>query len=354
MPKPLHEDPIPFITLPNWVKAAARCGFNIQPIFKELGIPTDLVHLESATVARPLLVQAMRVCVAQSRQQHFPFALGETFAFEYLADLETFVTTSPTLREAMKIFEWVRELINPMIHVTLVEQGKDARLILRSPGEDEGPKAREATRWFTETTFAAIVRFGRLLMGDHGDYRELQMKGAPPRYAAEYRRYFKLPVRFSARENALVIDRSLMDVPLQGAFPSLHEQAQYRVEQRLQKLPSRTGLVAAIEDILQRQTRLLGRGVDAVAAELKLHPRTLQRRLKDTGDQFADLQARVQYRLAMQWLDQRGDTRISLEDISERLGFSDRRSFTRAFTRWSGVSPSQFRQRGLKASNSHS
>src|ERR671936_372287 len=99
MAQPLHDAPIPFITLPNWVKAAAHCGFNIEPIFRELGIQTDLIHLESATVAR-------------SKGRHFPFVLGETFAFDYLPDLETFVTTSPTLREATRVFDWVRELIN--------------------------------------------------------------------------------------------------------------------------------------------------------------------------------------------------------------------------------------------------
>ena len=48
----LHEAPIPFITLPNWVKAAAQCGFNIEPVFRELGIQTDLIHLEGETPAR--------------------------------------------------------------------------------------------------------------------------------------------------------------------------------------------------------------------------------------------------------------------------------------------------------------
>ena len=111
--RPLHEDPIPFITLPNWIKAAGQCGFNIEPIFRELGIETNLINLETATVSRPLMEKVMDACVAQSRQQHFPFVLGETFAFEYLPDLSTFLTTSPTLRDALKIFDWVRELINP-------------------------------------------------------------------------------------------------------------------------------------------------------------------------------------------------------------------------------------------------
>src|SRR3546814_17337050 len=84
-----HEQPLPFITLPNWVKAAALCGFNIQPVFDELEIETDLLHLEDATISRPLLEQVMTVCVARARDQHFPFVLGETFAFDYLPDIGT-------------------------------------------------------------------------------------------------------------------------------------------------------------------------------------------------------------------------------------------------------------------------
>ena len=337
--EPLHSDPVPFITLPNWIKAAANCGFNIQPIFRELGIKTDLVHLESATIERPLLEKVMRACVARSRSQHFPFVLGESFAFEYLPDLETFLTTSPTLREAAKIFDWVRALINPMLRVRLVEQGDEARLVLRIGDEAVNT---EAGRWFSETMFAAIFKFGRLLLGSRGDFSALQLSYAPPKYAREYRRYFGIPVQFRCDEDAAVMSRALLNLKLEGAFPALHEQALYRVEQRLQSLPRRTGLVAAIEDAFAREPRLLAEGIDGVAGELSLHPRTLQRRLRNTGNNFAELQSRVRYRLAMQFLEQPEE---DIESISERLGFSDRRSFTRAFTRWSGVSPSSFRAR---------
>jgi AraC-like DNA-binding protein len=49
----------------------------------------------------------------------------------------------------------------------------------------------------------------------------------------------------------------------------------------------------------------------------------------------------VRYKLAQQWL---RDSSMPIEDISDRLGFSDRRSFTQAFSRWSGVTPSQYRR----------
>lgn len=331
---PLHEQPIPFITLPNWVKAAAACGFNIQPIFDELGIETDLIHLEDATISQPLLDQVMSACVARSTQQHFPFVLGETFAFEYLPDLSTFLTTSPSLREAARVFVWVRDLINPMIDVRIEEDGETARLLLHSDGADMKP-------YFVETLFASIANFGRLLAGELVDRTSLSFRHRRPSYGVAYEHYFRVPIAFDQPFDAMVMPREVLDAPRAGAFPALHRQALQRVEQRLARLPRKSGLVAAIETQFEAEPQLLGLGIAQMAARLDLHERTLQRRLRDEGEAYAELQARVRYRLALRELD---DRRLDLETISERLGFSDRRSFTRAFTRWAGVTPSQYRR----------
>lgn len=340
MTGPMHLDPIPFITLPNWIKAAARCGFNIEPVFREVGIATDLIHLESATVSAPLLQAVMAGCIARTRDpgQHFPFVLGETFAFDYLPDIETFLATSPTLREGLRVFEWVRELINPLIHVQLEEHGEEALLVLRlADGGEVAPKP-----WFSETTFASIFKFARILLGADARFERLCFAHARPAYAEAYERHFQVPVHFDEPRHVLAFRRALLDRPLEGAFPALHKQAEFRVEQRLSKLPARPGLVAAIERAFEDQPALLGQGIERMAAALGLHPRTLQRRLQDEDQRYAELQDRARFRLAARWL--AGGT-VDIETISERLGFSDRRSFTRAFTRWSGLSPSAFRGR---------
>src|SRR5690625_4517784 len=123
----MGEKSIPFVTAPNWLKAAQRCGFNIEPIFQRHGVSVDLHDLENTTIEVSTLDRIMRDCTRAATGEHFPFILGETFAFEYLPDLETFVTTSGSIRDASRIFVWLRELVTPMVEITLEEQGRLAR-----------------------------------------------------------------------------------------------------------------------------------------------------------------------------------------------------------------------------------
>jgi AraC-like DNA-binding protein len=150
--------------------------------------------------------------------------------------------------------------------------------------------------------------------------------------------------------DALWFDRALLDQPLRGAFPVLHEQAAQRLEkkvaERAEPKPAEhstqgQALIKQIERAFHDKPRLMGLGLEALAEELGLHARTLQRRLKEVDDSHSAIQGRVRYELAQQWLKNEG---MPIEDISDRLGFSDRRSFTQAFTRWSGITPSQYRR----------
>jgi AraC-like DNA-binding protein len=162
-----------------------------------------------------------------------------------------------------------------------------------------------------------------------------------PAYVEAYEAHYRLPVRFSQSRDELVFDRVLLDMPLASGFPALHRQAALRADQLVRQTPGRAGLVAGIDDAYAKDPELLGQGIEAVAARLGLHPRTLQRRLRDEGTSFAAVHDRARYRSAATSL----ESGENLEKISEQLGFSDRRSFTRAFRRWAGSSPSGFRRR---------
>lgn len=330
------EERIPLITLPNWVKAAAVCGFGIAEVLEEAGIEADLLHAPSVTGGQ--IDHLMRACVERSKRRHFPFALGETFAFENLPELETFLTTSDTLRESTRVFEWLRQLINPHLRMQIHEQGEIASLQLDPPAHAAAPRIFQ---WFVEATFVSVAKFGRALVQGRGDFRRATFRSERPGYALEARERLNMPVVYGQAHNALEMDRRLLDLKLQGAFETLHRQAEQLVARRLAERPPPPSTAVRLEHAMERRPSLLGQGIDQAARELDLHPRTLQRRLAEEGVGFSELQAALRLKLAKDWL---ADAALDIESISERLGFADRRSFTRAFSRWTGVTPSAFRK----------
>lgn len=335
--------PIPLFMLSAWIKAAAKCGFNVQPLFKEAGIKIDLIRLEDARVSPLQLVSLLEQCVALSPDKHFPLVLGDTFAFESLPEFETLLTTSSTLREALGVADLARRIVLPWLALEVKEEGDVARVVV---GLDVPLPNIEAfglpLHLVTQALLACIRKFGRTLQGSEEGFVGVTLKGDAPPYAAQFEPFFGVPVTFNAPFDALVFERRILDIPLEGAFPALHEQAQFLAEQRVGKEARRQGVAAEIEEFITREPALLALGVEEMADRLNLHPRTLQRRLKDENDSYLHVQARMRHRLACQWLRQ-GE--VSIDDISARLGFSDRRAFTAAFKRWEGATPSAWRDK---------
>lgn len=335
--------PIPLFMLSAWIKAATKCGFNVQPLFKEAGIKIDLIRLEDARVSPVQLISLLEQCVAMSPpDKHFPLVLGDTFAFESLPEFETLLTTSPTLREALRVADLARRMVLPWLTLDVKEEGDLAKVIV---GLDV-PVPNWAAyglplHLVSQAILACIRKFGRTLQGSEEGFVGVTMQGPPPPNATQFEPFFGVPVTFNAAQDALVFERRILDLPLEGAFPALHEQAHFLAEQRLGKEARRQGVAAEIEEFITRDPSLLALGVEDMADRLNLHPRTLQRRLKDEGDSYLNVQARMRHRLACQWLRQ-GD--VSIDDISVRLGFSDRRAFTAAFKRWEGNTPSAWRE----------
>jgi AraC-like DNA-binding protein len=344
---------LPFVTVTNWVRSAARCGFNIEPLLRHAGMDLQRLHPTEARITLPAMLQLMNDCVQQAAHSapelHFPQVLGETFAFDYLSDIETFITTSPTLRDATPALQWLPRLINPVMELSLHELGHMARLKVSFAHAHTTP---QDTWHFAESVMVTFCKVARLLLGQEMSSGEITFIHTRPANAPVWTNALGVPMRWGCELNALWFERRLLDRPLRGALPSLHEHAAQRVTEQLARqaepdsaAPGRpsAAMAARVRHVIQQQQELLGQGLPGIAQALSLHPRTLQRRLKDEGQPLSDLLDDIRQGLATQWLAQ-GTS--SIETIGLRLGFSDRRSFTQAFTRWTGMPPSQWRREG--------
>jgi AraC-like DNA-binding protein len=107
------------------------------------------------------------------------------------------------------------------------------------------------------------------------------------------------------------------------------------------RLPEVYGVPARVVEVLQRRIGQAPLSIGHVAEELNLSKRTLQRRLQQQDVSFAELRDQLRFHYSIDYLIKQ---HMSIDAISASLDFSDRTSFTNAFKRWTGLSPSTFRK----------
>lgn len=329
------SDLVPFVAANAWIKAAMHCRFNIDPLFTAAGV--DLNASNVAMVRQSALIWLMQQCVERAAPHfHFPLVMGEHFAFDHMPALETFLATSPTLRHALPALHWAGVTM-PNLALHVEEHGATSALVL----EVDAHGADLAVRgYFVEAVFAAISKIVRMALGPTNLIHHIDMRHQPhPRFIT-LTANFPAPIRTLQARDAAVFATRLLDMPLPGASPGLHQRAQELVRQQL-PATSEDKLDKQLERAFRQQPALLGQGLDRMADRLGLHPRTLQRRLREEGQQFTDIQTQCRRDMACAGL---LAAQCDIESLSAQLGFADRHSFTRAFKRWMGLSPSAWRR----------
>ena len=106
-----------------------------------------------------------------------------------------------------------------------------------------------------------------------------------------------------------------------------------------------SGVTARVHSVL-RQTDQPRVPMEAVAQRLGVSARSLRRRLREEGSSYADLADAAAADVARRLL---GEHDASIDDIAQRLGFSEPSAFYRAFKRWTGQTPRQFRAARVSA-----
>jgi AraC-like DNA-binding protein len=196
---------------------------------------------------------------------------------------------------------------------------------------------------------ASTVKIGVLLLGvDAQAPRPLRIKlrrSATAQMRREFEAYFNCPIEFEAEENSLFVPRLWMDLPLPMANPDLARQNDLVVLQYLARFDGARLAEKVRSELVARLPAGEPSRVE-VAAALHLSEKTLQRRLHDEDTSFQKVLDEVRRDLAQQYL---RENAASVCEITFRLGFSDQSSFTRAFRRWTGVTPGEFRAQPVEA-----
>jgi AraC-like DNA-binding protein len=152
---------------------------------------------------------------------------------------------------------------------------------------------------------------------------------------------FGLRPEFEAPRSVVAFDECLLDQPLPQAAPLTAASCEAQCRELLERRHARHGMSGRVRDVLLREPRHMP-GQEEVAAALHTSVRTLRRHLDDEGTSFRAVAEQTREYLAEELLVTAG---LSVEQVAERLGYSESSSFVHAFRRWKGISPGRWAQR---------
>lgn len=319
-------------------QAMQRCGVDPGPVLAGVGLsPEDLANpstrIDSLTHCT-FLESAYKLCAEP--------ALG-LLASDFIHPTSYHnwglaLLSSSTLRSYLVRWERFYRLVSTHAKVGLVEDTVGSRLEFRFlVPRDQFPGA---FRVMAEANLAVALKYIRFR--DTTDYQPLKVElphRSPRGRKRLYHKYLGDNVIFGAKRPALWFRSHELDRKLPSSNSELarsNDEVLVRYMARMDRADIPTRVRAMI-------VKLLPSGEcnkSAVAAALFMSPRTLQNRLVESGTTYREMLDQVRRELGGQYLRQSDKSTI---EVAFLLGFADHSSFSRAFQRWTGHTPSEYR-----------
>ena len=189
-----------------------------------------------------------------------------------------------------------------------------------------------------DLTMAIGMRLLRGLAGPGLHALEVWLPHGAPRRRAPYRRVFGAPLQFDAPRAEIHFDAGWLHAPVAGADAVQHELVQRAI--RLAEAGVSPGLAGRTRAAVRVLLMTGGASAARIAGALGLHERTLRRRLGGDGESLQQMVAQARFEVARQLL---RETQLGLQDIADALGYAEASVFVRAFRRWAGCTPGQWR-----------
>ena len=212
---------------------------------------------------------------------------------------------------------------------------KEARIVLRdAPGV--------APRVFAhELLLMLLYGVSCWLVGRRIPILRTEFSYAEPAHSAEYRLMYCADLHFNRAHTLLAFEASYLDLPVVQNERSAKEFLRTAPESILLKYKNGSSLSARVRRRLRQFLPGTVPDFEQLADEMSITPATMRRRLHEEGESYQSIKDQLRRDLAISYL---SHSKRSVMDIALELGFSERSAFHRAFRKWTGASPGEFRR----------
>ncbi len=197
--------------------------------------------------------------------------------------------------------------------------------------------------WYAENTLGKIIVELRNAFGGGsipGLLRAYFAHSAPS-YEKEYQPVFRVHTDFAHGENALVFQTSALDTPMPTADPVLHSLLQRQAAAMLPTRRAHRTLIDRVRTVAREELATSYGDQSRVAKRLGMSSATLRRKLEQEHHiRYTNILSDIRKDIAVTCLSQ---SSLSIDEIGRRAGFSQKTAFYRAFKRWLGCTPAEYR-----------
>jgi len=317
------------------IPALLRKHTNEPPeqILAEVGLDLRLFEDPDNSISFVTVGRLLNLCAKRTGIPHFGLLAGQQAGPASVGQLAELAVHAPDVGTALHSMILHTCLNDRGVVPTLTSENGVAKL-----GSAVYIPIHEGIRQIGDAALAIMCNLLRALCGETWAPSEVRFSHTQPRNTKPYESFFRAPLVFEADENALVFPDGWLQQPLPGADIKQH----ILTVKRLTTIEARMGIDFQEQIYSTLRPLIISQCCSSkrLARMLSMHPRTLNRRLKEQGTTFREMVGKLRYEVAKQLL---LDTNMPLIKISTILGYADASVFTRAFRRWSCITPSKWR-----------
>jgi len=306
--------------LTHFAEVAGASGLNPVRMLLDVGLSPNVLQEPDLMIPSGKVGRLLQNAASQSGNEGFGLCMASGRLLSNLGPVGLLIRDQETLRDSLNLLVRYLATLNSALSLVIEESGNT--VIIRE--RFLSGKAGEPTRQRVELALGVMVRVIHQLIGRDWQPRSVYLEHAAPHKLDAHFRMFGPNVLFDQEFNGIVCTRGDLDTCNEFADPAM-----IRYAQKLLDFAPPADEVGILDDVRRAILILLPSGrcsIEQVGEHMGVMPRTIQRRLTEQGQTFSHAMNDVRKQLALRYV---LESKRSLTDVAELLGFTAASSFSR-------------------------
>jgi len=328
--------------LASWVLAIYRTiqsyGVNPDPLLKSAGIDKSLLSQHQARIPSATSDKLWRLAEQETKDPFIGTRVPDYMTINTLYAVDAVAQASSTLREILRYTCRFSRIVTTAVELVLDEQGDSGELNFTELGDI--PLCDQAVDAFMFVIFVTLQPILQVIDSSEPFFLEVDVTRPKLKNAKLYEETFHCAINYGCQQNRVRINSNMLDIELPSANPEftrISEEMLVAYLSRIQNQDVEVKVRVAIMELMSAQNL----SKEKVASRINTSVRNLTRKLSEVDLTYNQLVDSIRQEKAIGLIKQFD---VTLAEISYQVGFVDGNGFIRAFRRWTGMTPGQYRK----------